>query len=67
MYAIRSYYVWEAAYIETGSGDAAIAAVRQDGAYEQYFPGNRYDDGTGQVRYSETEYLATIDSSYNFV
>lgn len=48
--------VWDA----TGSGQAAIDAVRADDRYETYFAGNKREDGT--VRYEEAEYLSHMES-----
>lgn len=48
--------VWD----ETGSGQAAIDAVRAHEAYDTYFAGNKREDGT--VRYEEAEYLSQMES-----
>jgi hypothetical protein len=52
--------VWRTAYILTGEGGAAIEAVRADEGYDLIFAGNKREDGS--VRYTEGEYLATIES-----
>jgi hypothetical protein len=46
------------AYFETGSEDAAMATMRQDRRYEQWFPGNLTDDG--RPRYDEATYAQVI-------
>lgn len=48
--------VYNEAFIEYGDPEFAWAAVRQSPQYEQYFAGNRRDDGT--VRMTEQEYTA---------
>ncbi len=48
------------AYVEYGNADMAWAAVRQAPAYDQFFAGNRREDGT--LRMSEQEYMSTLDA-----
>lgn len=56
---------WVDAYIESGRSTAvALARVRQDPTYDDYFPGNRRPDGT--VRRPEQEYVSTFEG-YNRV
>ena len=52
--------VWRDAYIETGDASLAMEAVRRSTEYDQYFAGNRRDDGS--LRYDENTYLAIIES-----
>lgn len=52
---------FQSEWVETGgSAEAALAAMRQHSAYEQYFAGNLRDDGT--VRLTEQEYMSTVES-----
>lgn len=48
------------AWIETGDAALARETVRENPAYDQYFPGNQRDDGT--IRYDEDTYLAIVES-----
>lgn len=48
------------AWAEYGRQDVALAAMRQNAQYDQWFPGNQREDGT--VRMSELEYLSLMDS-----
>ena len=50
------------AWIKWGDPNLAMAALRQDPRYEQFFPGNRRDDGT--LRLTEGDYLSTVEG-YN--
>lgn len=45
-------------YLRTGNSSVAWAAIRADSRYEQWFPGNRLEDG--RVRYSEEEYSKIV-------
>ena len=45
-------------WVANGNEDAAMAAVRADERYEQWFPGNLTDDG--RPRYGEDAYAAVI-------
>jgi hypothetical protein len=56
--------IYNDAYVEYGDPDFAWAAVRQSPAYDQYFAGNRREDGT--VRMTEQEYVA-VKEGYNDV
>lgn len=47
-------------WAETGDRELALAYMRQSDAYDQYFAGNRRDDGS--FRMSEQEYMATMDA-----
>lgn len=42
------------AFVETGDVDRALSQVRASSSYEQYFPGNKREDGT--LRFSELDY-----------
>lgn len=56
--------VWIAGYIESGkNAEAALAFMRRDPRYEQFFPGNLNDDGT--VRHAEGTYQAIRESYEN--
>lgn len=46
-------------YIESGSFEMARERVRQHESYDQYFPGNRRDDGS--LRYTEEQYLGIVE------
>jgi hypothetical protein len=46
------------AYLDTGSEDTAIAMMRQDRRYDQWFPGNLTDDG--RPRYPEETYAQVV-------
>jgi hypothetical protein len=52
-------------YIETGSGDFAIAAVRQSEDYAKYYPGITRDDGS--LRMTETEYETTREGYFRIL
>lgn len=52
--------VWQEAYIETGDAALAMEAVRRSDQYDQYFAGNRREDGT--LRYDENVYQSIIES-----
>lgn len=52
-------------YIETGSGDFAIAAVRQSEDYSKYYAGIKRDDGS--LRMTETEYEATREGYFRIL
>ena len=47
------------AWAQNDNPDVALAVMRQSDAYDQYFAGNRRDDGT--VRLSEGEYIQTLE------
>lgn len=51
--------VFADAWAQYGDPALAMGALRQDPRYEQYFPGNRREDGS--LRATEAEYLATMD------
>lgn len=55
--ALRGVFVegWE----RYGDPNLALGALRQDSRYEQFFPGNRRDDGT--IALGEGEYLSTVE------
>lgn len=57
--------VYTNSYIETGSGDFAIAAVRQSENYSAYYPGITRDDGS--IRMSETQYEATREGCFRIL
>lgn len=46
------------AWIELGDPELALAKVRADPTYQQYFPGNRRADGS--LRLSEADYYSTV-------
>ena len=52
--------VWLDAFIETGDASLALEAVRRDDRYDDYFAGNRRDDGS--LIYDEGTYMSVIDS-----
>lgn len=52
--------VWQDAWIESGDGTYAIEMVRNDSRYDQYFAGNRREDGS--LRYDENTYFSVIES-----
>jgi hypothetical protein len=52
--------VWLDAYIETGDAALALEAVRRDERYDNYFAGNRRDDGS--LIYDEATYMSVVDS-----
>ena len=52
--------IWRDAYIETGDANLAMESVRRSSEYDQYFAGNRRDDGS--LRYDEGTYLSIIES-----
>lgn len=52
--------VWLDAYIETGDANLAMEAVRRDPIYDQFFAGNRREDGS--LIYDESTYLSVIES-----
>ena len=54
--------VFADAWAETGDERLALARMRQDPAYDKYFPGNRRSDGS--IRMDESTYKSTIDA-YN--
>lgn len=47
-------------WAQTGDANLAMAAVRRSSHYDQYFVGNRREDGS--LRYSENEYLSVRDA-----
>lgn len=47
------------AWIETGDPNQAMLALRADPRYDEFFPGNRREDGT--VRLPESELLSTLE------
>ncbi len=57
--------VYTDSYIETGSGDFAIAAVRQSESYPTYYPGITRDDGS--IRMTETQYEATREGYFRIL
>lgn len=52
--------VFADAWAEFGDSNIALAAVRQDPSYDQFFPGIKRDDGS--LRMSEQEYMAQLDA-----
>ncbi len=54
--------VYTDSYIETGSGDFAIAAVRASENYATYYPGITRDDGS--IRMTETQYETTREGYF---
>ncbi len=52
-------------WIETGSWQIALGRMRASDAYDQYFPGNRRDDGS--LRYDESTYFAILEGFRNTV
>jgi len=48
------------AWVETGDFNIALEKMRADPTYDNYFQGNRRDDGT--LRHTEAQYLAIFDS-----
>lgn len=52
--------IWLDAYIETGDANLAMEAVRRDPIYDQFFAGNRREDGS--LIYDEAQYLSVIES-----
>lgn len=54
--------VFASAWEKYGDPNLAMAALRQDARYEQFFPGNRRDDGS--IRLTEGDYLSTVEA-YN--
>ena len=52
-------------YIETGSGDFAIAAVRQSEEYNKYYPGITRMDGS--LRMNETQYEQTREGYFRIL
>lgn len=48
------------AFVELGDRDLALARTRQSDLYDDFFPGNRRDDGT--LRLNEAQYLARLES-----
>lgn len=57
--------VYTDAYIETGSGDFAIAAVRQSESYSTFYPGITRDDGS--LRMNETQYESTREGFFRIL
>lgn len=51
--------VFVEAWEEYGDPDLAMGALRQDGRYEQFFPGNRREDGS--IIAPESEYLSVME------
>ena len=51
--------IYADAWARTGSPSLALAELRASSDYDQFFPGNRRDDGS--LRLSEAEYLARVD------
>jgi len=47
-------------YLRTGNANVAWSAIRKDYRYDEWFPGNRTEDG--RVRYSEEEYSKIVAS-----
>ena len=47
------------AWVEYGDTNLALSAFRADQRYEQFFPGNKRDDGTTYL--TEAEYLSNIE------
>ena len=54
--------VYTDSYIETGSGDFAIAAVRQSESYPTFYPVITRDDG--YLRINETQYESTREGFF---
>lgn len=52
--------VWLDAYVETGDATLAMEMVRRDPIYDQFFAGNRREDGS--LIYDEATYLSVIES-----
>lgn len=52
--------IFTSSWEDHGDAGLALLEMRQHKAYEQFFPGNRREDGT--IRLSEQEYLSTIES-----
>lgn len=52
--------IWLDAYIETGDAELAMELVRRDPIYDQFFAGNRREDGS--LIYDESTYLSVIES-----
>ncbi len=52
--------VFADAWAEFGDSNIALAAVRQDSAYDQFFPGIKRGDGS--LRMTEQEYMAQLDA-----
>lgn len=50
------FAIFEQVWVETGSVDMALAAMRRSDAYEQYYPGNLLDKAAGVVKFAEREY-----------
>ena len=57
--------VYTDSYIETGSGDFAIAAVRQSESYPTFYPGITRDDGS--LRMNETQYESTREGFFRIL
>lgn len=51
--------VYEAQWAESGDSELAWAEVRAHPRYEEFFPGNRREDGT--LRYSEAGYTSAME------
>jgi hypothetical protein len=52
--------VFADAWAETGDQEQALARMRADPLYDQFFPGNRRDDGS--LRMSEAEWFSTREA-----
>ena len=57
--------IYTDSYIETGSGDFAIAAVRQSESYSTFYPGITRDDGS--LRMNETQYESTREGFFRIL
>lgn len=52
--------LWLETWVATGDGSLAMEAVRQSPIYDEFFAGNRREDGS--IRYDENTYLGIIES-----
>lgn len=53
------FNIYYQAWIETGDANLALAAMRASPRYDEYFAGNRREDGT--LRYDELTYNAIVE------